>query len=290
MTMRHIFDIYQHNDIFGHYEPVSDAVVGIDMDDLGLGPFTAASAMIVGSYIPQTVAAYKAKPTEVFATGNKPIDVSMINQGQIGDCYFLSSLGEEAIYNPSAITNAIHINSNGTETVTLYKSATGSLISFGTKSFKPVSITVTNNFAANAVNGGSTQALQGDFKVIWPQIMEQAFAQLQGGIGAIANGGFPTLAMETLTGHVATAYGTGQMTLANLNTFINAKDLITFDTSVGNSSYNLVGGHCYMFSGLVTSGNTTYAKMLNPWGYWQPSLIPVSVLGKVFTEMDIGTH
>jgi hypothetical protein len=55
------------------------------------------------------------------------IAVSDINQGQIGDCFLLSSIGELALWHPSAITDMICANANGTETVTLYLAATGQL-------------------------------------------------------------------------------------------------------------------------------------------------------------------
>ena len=35
------------------------------------------------------------------------ISVNDINQGQIGDCFLLSSIGEIALWHPSAITNMI---------------------------------------------------------------------------------------------------------------------------------------------------------------------------------------
>ena len=58
--------------------------------------------------------------------GTVAINVRDINQGQIGDCFLLSSIGEIALLWPSiAITNMIHVNSNGTETVTLYVASNG---------------------------------------------------------------------------------------------------------------------------------------------------------------------
>ena len=79
------------------------------------------------------------------------ISVYDINQGQIGDCFLLSSIGEIALWHPSAIMNMIQANANGTETVTLYLAANGSLPTYGTTSFEQVSITVTNTFPSDGV-------------------------------------------------------------------------------------------------------------------------------------------
>ena len=43
-----------------------------------------------------------------------------VNQGYLGDCYFLSSLGEVALQDPSAIENMIASNGNGTYSVRFY--------------------------------------------------------------------------------------------------------------------------------------------------------------------------
>ena len=50
-----------------------------------------------------------------------------INQGQMGDCFLLSAIGEIALFHPSAIMNMITVNADGTETVTLYLDAWGRL-------------------------------------------------------------------------------------------------------------------------------------------------------------------
>ena len=129
-----------------------------------------------------------------------PVSVSDINQGQLGDCFLLSPIGEEARFHQSAIMNMIHDNGNGYETVTLYTDRNGRLPSFASTSFKATSVIVTNSFSAQSVNNRATQDVVGNQKEIWPQVIEKAFATLAGGYGAIANGGYPVLAMEELTG------------------------------------------------------------------------------------------
>ena len=117
------------------------------------------------------------------------ISVNDIHQGQIGDCFLLSSIGELALWYPSAITNMIRVNADGTETVTLYVAASGALPSFGTTSFKSISVTVDNTFPSNVVNNGASQDVLNGQKEIWVQVLEKAVATLSGGYNAIANGG-----------------------------------------------------------------------------------------------------
>ena len=62
------------------------------------------------------------------------ISVNDIHQGGIGDCFLLSSIGEIALWHPSAIMNMICANPDGTETVTLHLGADGLYPVYGTTS------------------------------------------------------------------------------------------------------------------------------------------------------------
>jgi hypothetical protein len=218
------------------------------------------------------------------------VSINDLFQGGMGDCFLISAIGELALDHPVAIANMIKVNSNGSETVTLYTAANGSLPNFLTTSFKPISINVTNVFPSNSVNSGAGQDVVGSQKEIWPQVLEKAVATLDGGYGAITNGGFPSIAMEELTGHSASMLSPSSVTLANLNAYIAAGDLITMDTAAnGNLGYNLVNDHAYMFEGITGSGSGAMIKLGNPWGYDQPSLIPISQLAKAgIDEVDVG--
>jgi hypothetical protein len=217
------------------------------------------------------------------------INVADINQGQIGDCFLLSPIGEIAMQKPSFISNMIHLNANGTESVTLYRASNGSLPSWNTTSFKAVAETVTNVFPNYSVNNGATQDVVGSQKEIWPQVLEDAVATLNGGYAAIAGGGSPVIAMEELTGHAAGYMAPASLTLALLQSFVAAGDLIVMDTLArGALPNNLVNSHAYMFDGITGTGAAATVHLLNPWGFDQPTAMLVSQLSHGFAEVDIG--
>lgn len=340
MTAKHIWDKTAAADLAGQFEagantnqthvaalnisastfaPVAGAMfdnggstfASINSDTMGISHFTAGNAMAYGvppalDSFGTTVTAKAITPvvvapkTEVFATGATPVSYTQISQGQVGDCFVLSPMGTLANENPAFIQNMIHINTNGTESVTLYEAANGSKVGFSTTSFKAVTEVVTNNFASNSVNNGSTQAMQNGTKIIWPNILEQAMAQLNGttNLNSIANGGYPSLSLEQLTGKVATANGTNVMTAATINADLTAKDMITLDSAVNNTQFNIVGGHSYMVVGSATIGGVACAEVNNPWGFNAPGTntiagtgtgyIPMTKLASLFCEMDVG--
>ncbi|MGC1412654.1 MAG: C2 family cysteine protease, partial [Acetobacteraceae bacterium] len=217
------------------------------------------------------------------------IAVSDINQGQIGDCFLLSSIGEVALWHPAAITNMIHDNGNGTETVTLYLAATGQLPSYYTTAFEAKSVTVNNTFPSNAVNNGATQDVLNGQKEIWVQVLEKAVATLDGGYGAISNGGSPLVAMEELTGRPTTWMSPAALTVQQLQGFMTAGDLIVMDTpSAGTLPYGLFNCHAYMFGSLTMVSGTAMVQLINPWGFDEPSAIPLSLLSTGIAEVDVG--
>jgi len=225
------------------------------------------------------------------------IAVTDLNQDALNDCFLISSIGELVLTDPNFIKNMIHQNSNGTETVTLYEEASGKVPTYNyVGAFKKVTEVVTNKFVSDSVNSGATQDVVNGVKEIWPQVIEQAVAQLDGGFSAFTNGGYPDVAMEELTGVQASAiYPVTSVSAATLYTDIEkamkADDMIIFDTVDNPTSYNLVGFHSYMFDGIKGSGATAAVKLLNPWGYDEPSqLVPLNKLAGNVSEVAFGHY
>jgi hypothetical protein len=246
-------------------------------DPFSTGPASQASAPLLDTL-------YLQEPGDAAA-----ISVNDINQGQIGDCFLLASIGELALFHPAAITGMIHPNANDTETVTLYTASNGQLPTFNTNSFAPTDVAVTNSFPDYSVNNGADQDVVGDQKEIWPQVLEKAVATLDGGYGAIMNGGNPVVAMEELTGQPATYMSPAALTLTDLNSFVTAGDLLALDTpSQPGLPFNLVSDHAYMLESVTTQGGAAVLQLGNPWGFDQPTAIPLSQLSRGVTEVDIG--
>jgi hypothetical protein len=102
---------------------------------------------------------YSASTSPLFA----PSGPSMrdVNQGYLGDCYFLSSLAEVAKQDPGIISSMFTANGNDTYGVRLYVDGVATYVS------------VNNSLA----DGGYTNSGHD----IWASLAEKAFAQLQAG-------------------------------------------------------------------------------------------------------------
>jgi Ca2+-binding RTX toxin-like protein len=215
------------------------------------------------------------------------ISVYDINQGQMGDCFLLASIGELALFDPSWITQMIHANTDGTETVTLYRAANGSLPNYGATSYAPAAINVTNTFPSNAVNGYSSRGVYNGQQEIWVQVLEKAVATTWGGYSAISNGGSPSIVMEELTGCSGNYILSSSLSLQQLQTAVTAGELIVFDTQTsGSLGYGLYNQHAYMFQSLTTVNGTVMVNLLNPWGSYEPAPVPFAKVGSLFNAIE----
>jgi len=135
---------------------------------------------------------------ELFVTDPKDgraIHPSDAVQGNIGDCFFVTSLAVTAEQNPDLIKQAVQQNSDGTYTVTFYKES-GGFLGIGS-SVQPVKIKVTPDFpSGERVKDGKTSPVNphissndasGGKQELWAMVVEKAYAQWKGG-GNASNG------------------------------------------------------------------------------------------------------
>jgi hypothetical protein len=240
-----------------------------------------------------------------------------INQGFLGDCYFLSSLAEVACMNSSVVSSMFTANGNNTYGVRFYVNGTAEYV------------TVNNQLA----NGGNEFNYATN---IWASLAEKAYAQLQAGgvvtgnsvnygnsYSTIGNGGWPAYALEEITGASAitnfyasgstwstyvynssfrvTSSSSGSSTQSILNTLIY--DLSQGDDLVLSSYTNaidsagrttLVADHAMSIYGYDSA--TGMLQIRNPWGsasgqYWdttfEVSLNTLLAAGDIITADNL---
>ncbi len=220
-----------------------------------------------------------------------------VNQGSIGDCYFLASLMAVANTNPDLLRKAIVDNKNGTFNVKLYKVSEESFLFFWKKKvFTPTIITLYPTFPV-AVDGkdaanpdadanpahahGGDQDDKGKTE-LWVRLIEKAYALLMGSYSKIGKGGFGADALEALTG---TAYKEEvntkdtksriiEMVKEGVPIEVGTKPKLTglsTDTAKFAKENSLVGGHAYA----VMSADDSGIKVRNPWGTGARNAEPV---------------
>jgi uncharacterized protein YukE len=214
----------------------------------------------------------------LFGNGIEPN--SQVNQGDLGDCYFLSSLAAVAASDPAFIQSHIRENANGTYTVTLYQNG------------HPVEVTVPPDLPANSDGDDQYDQIPGD-GALYVAMYEKAYAQLEGGYGNIGNGGDPVNALATITGQSTTNFtwnnpgddilhvitfgteGNGP-SLANIQAMVDSGKPVTACTTGNdvwpdgdqNDPKEIVGDHCYRVESVTTNPQTGQLEItvVNPWG------------------------
>ena len=120
---------------------------------------------------------------------------SDVGQGDLGDCYFLSSLVAFADANPRAVRRAIKDNGDGTYTVTLQERKRGMVL--------PVPVRVDTRFPTDSrgeqkFGKGLRSGPHG--QELWPALFEKAYAASHEGYVHLNQGGDGGDALTSLTG------------------------------------------------------------------------------------------
>jgi hypothetical protein len=215
---------------------------------------------------------YQASTLPLFGASGTP-KYTDVNQGYLGDCYFVSALGETALQDPSLIENMITNNGNGTYSVEFYVNGQADYV------------TVNSQLPAMGggydwANGSTLEFANGP--VSWVALVEKAFAELNGQSAAANYGGHPTGdAYEDLNG--GTAISLSEITDQTFNTYnLSSGESTTTLNSLMSTLYadfkagdeiilstpnqdngNLVGDHMYMITGVNSSAGTI--SIQNPW-------------------------
>ncbi len=224
------------------------------------------------------------------------VSINDVNQGWLGDCFVCAPIAALALERPDYIQNMIRDNGDGTQSVRLYLNPSYSNNILAPAADNSTWITVHDSDLGrgmNTNNGG--QLIVNGVQEIWPQVIENAIAQVDGGYSNLSYGGISSQIMQQLTGapadetYIASQnYGaTTQPTTVQLQADLAAKDMVTFFTGAPDG-HGLVYNHVYTLTSVDTENGVDYAHFRNPWGYADPQPVPVSDLGNAFVGMDVG--
>ncbi len=191
----------------------------------------------------------------LFGTGPQMTDV---NQGQVGDCYFLASIQAFAYKVPGRLENMAVDLGDGTYAVQFVR---GGVTSY---------VRVDADFSS-APWGGEYYAHTTGNGPIWAMVMEKAYAFYRTGQNTYAslNSGWTGSAYSDL-GVTNTTFSTWGNQLNLYNTLLNATanhavTIITNSTISGGAS--LIGSHAYTVVNVYTDTNgVEWATLRNPWG------------------------
>jgi hypothetical protein len=219
-------------------------------------------------------AAYQNSTLPLYGPTGAPT-IEDVNQGNLGDCYFLSSLGEIALRDPAAIESMISSNGNGTYSVRFFVDG------------QPDYVTV--NSELPVMNGlewanGSTLEFANGTTDDWVALIEKAYAELNAQTNAPhgATLDSPSDSYAGLTagdGSALTLITDQSETLTGLGPWDSSSSLTSLMSSLAaswnagqdilvstpaNSSGNLVGAHMFMVTAIDASACALTVQ--NPWG------------------------
>lgn len=219
----------------------------------------------LGTDRPTAAGTYRYVSGSLFQGG---ISVSDIDQGGVGDCYFMSSLGAFANDRSSVISNMFIDNGDGTFTVRFYNG--------GSTEYVTVDRYLPTDAYGNAIyagwGGGSYNEADNE---LWAALAERAYAQLNesGWIGqdntnsyAGLDGGWMAPVMRQITGESASSMSVNSffMSQSLLISLVNSNTPITAGF-VSGGGYGVVNSHAYT----ITSYNAATGRfhLNNPWGH-----------------------
>jgi hypothetical protein len=195
----------------------------------------------------------------LWGTGPVAADV---NQGYVGDCYFLSSLASFANLQPALLQSSAVDMGDGTYTV-----------QFMTSANTPEFIRVSNDIST--YGGGSyVYARPGSSGSLWAVVLEKAFAYFRTGANTYSsiNSGWMGSAYA-LFGVNSTFFYLSSTSATSLYSTLSSELAAGKEVTLGTGNApNLVSGHAYtLVSCTITNGVASYV-VRNPWGVSGDSL------------------
>jgi hypothetical protein len=211
-----------------------------------------------------------------------------VAQGYIGDCYFLSSLGQVALQAPGAIEGMFTNNGDGTYTVRFFNNGLADYVTVNLQ----LPAASGGTFAyANQYQYGQPAYVASSNNVLWVALAEKAYAQVaeEGWSRSYAscfsnsydsiNFGSMSISLEQITGatsdvdYAQSAPASESAVLAALaqNQLVT---MWTVGTFPAGAQTPFIAGHCYMIQSY--DPNTGLFTFINPYEDWAARVVQMT--------------
>ena len=217
---------------------------------------------------PTAGGAYRHIAGQLFVGGAAYSD---IKQGYLGDCYFMASLAETALRNPSVIANMFVVNGDGTYAVKFFNN--------GQSHYVTVDSYLPTDGAGRLIYANLGAVYNNSGNELWTALAEKAYVQinqmgwLRSGLPgngqnsyAAIEGGYIYAALGQISGQATVAFASTAGT-ASFSTFVtafNAGKSIGFASKSAPASTTVVGNHAYTVLSYNAANQTV--TLYNPWG------------------------
>jgi hypothetical protein len=208
-------------------------------------------------------------------------DESDIHQGDIGDCFLMSSMGAIALTHPEILEDMIEVLPDGRYKVRFYDKKCVTI--FGPCHYEPHYVIVDGEFEGKLSDPMDST---GGTRESWTMILEKAYMQWQKENNLPIDLPSPAVAMSAMTGKDCANYCMPQISMGDLTEAFRRGDAITagsrwptdqtrpheyFDESLPDNA-QIAEGHVYFVTGVDPVNNTVTVQ--NPWG---PDCPPITM-------------
>jgi hypothetical protein len=217
-------------------------------------------------------ATYEVHKGPLFAAHEAPSYLD-VNQGSLGDCWFVATLAEVALKDPSAIESMITNNGNGTDGVRFFVDGVADYVTVNNE------LPTGSEPWANGSHLAFANGAKGD--PLWAELVEKAFAELNaepnavhGDSGLAGNayegiaGGFPENALAEITGQDSFTFTSNHLVAdaATIGAAFDSGEEVELGTDIVPKEYrgDLVNSHVFEVIGYNAS--TDEFTIHNPWG------------------------
>ena len=217
----------------------------------------------LGSDRPDTSYTYQYASGSLFQNG---VSYQDVNQGSVGNCYFLAGLAATAFRTPSTIQNMFIDNGDNTYTVRFYNNGVADYVTVDR--YLPTTSWGTFIYAHQSTSDwGKYNSVTNE---LWVALAEKAYAQLNesGWIGqdntnsyAGISGGWEGAAIKQITG-LNTTYKS--LNFDSMVTAFTSGKFMTVGSKDSGVAANVAANHAYTVVGYNSS--TQKFRLFNPWG------------------------